>query len=144
MIGGGGPRVLRLAARHAAIVGLLAQFDRHGRPMLRQGTEAATLQKIATLRRAAGTRFEALELNVLVVDAGLAGGTRPIGRSAVALLKEAGAGLVGGSPYVLYGTVERLRETLLRRRERLGISYYIWSARRMESMAPLVEALAGR
>ena len=144
MIGGGGPRVLRLAGRHAAIVGLLAQFDRNGRPMLRQGTEAATKQKIATLQRAAGSRFEALELNVLVVDAGLAGGERPLARSALALLKGAGADLVGGSPYVLSGTVERLRDTLLRRRERLGISYYIWSSRRMETMAPLVEALAGR
>jgi hypothetical protein len=54
------------------------------------------------------------------------------------------APLVGGSPYVLYGTLERLREQLLRRRERLGISTYIWSARHAERMAPLVEALAGR
>jgi len=34
LIGGGGPRMLRLAARHAQIVGLLPQFDAHGRPML--------------------------------------------------------------------------------------------------------------
>ncbi len=144
MVGGGGPRVLRLAAREAQIVGLLAQFDRHGRPMLQQGTEAATARKVEILRRAAGSRFEALELNVLVVDAALAGGERGLGRSAVALLKEAGSGLVGGSPYVLYGSVAHLREALLRRRERLGISYYIWSARHVQTMAPLVEALAGR
>lgn len=144
MVGGGGPRILRIAARHASIIGLLAQFDARGRPMLRQGTEAATLGKVDTLRRAAGDRFDTLELNVLVVDAALAGGERSLGASALALLKGAGAGVVGGSPYVLYGTVERLRETLLRRRERLGISYYIWSSRHIETMAPLVEALAGR
>lgn len=144
MVGGGGPRVLRLAARHAQIVGLLAQFDRHGRPMLQQGTEAATAHKVEIVRRAAGDRFGQLELNVLVVDAALAGAERPLGRSAVALLKGAGAGLVGGSPYVLYGTVGQLREALERRRAELGISYYIWSARHLETMAPLVAALAGR
>lgn len=144
MVGGGGPRVLRLAARHAQIVGLLAQFDRHGRPMLQQGTEAATARKVEIVRRAAGDRFGQLELNVLVVDAALAGAERPLGRSAVALLKGAGAGLVGGSPYVLYGTVGQLREALERRRAELGISYYIWSARHLETMAPLVAALAGR
>ena len=54
------------------------------------------------------------------------------------------APVVGGSPYVLYGTLDRLREQLLRRRERLGISTYIWSARHTDAIAPLVEALAGR
>ena len=33
---------------------------------------------------------------------------------------------------------------VLRRRERLGISYYVWSARAVDAMAPVVEALAGR
>ena len=35
------------------------------------------------------------------------------------------------------------RETLLRRRERLGISYYVFASRLMEPMAPVVDALAG-
>ena len=144
MVGGGGPRVLRLAARSADIVGLLAQFDVRGRPMLRQGTEAATAAKVEIVRRAAGDRFPALELNALVVDAALSGGASSLASSAVALLKRGGSALVGGSPYVLYGTVDQLRDALLRRRERLGISYYIWSSRRLEQMAPLVEALAGR
>ncbi len=144
LVGGGGPRVLRLAARHASIVGLLAQFDRFGRPMVQQATERATATKIETLRAAAGDRFETLELNVLVVDAALAAADQPISRAAIAMLKAGGAGLVGGSPYVLYGTLDRLRESLLRRRERLGISYYVWSQRHLERMAPLVAALAGR
>jgi hypothetical protein len=37
-----------------------------------------------------------------------------------------------------------MRERLLRRRDKLGISYYTVPGRSMESMAPLVEALAGR
>jgi probable F420-dependent oxidoreductase len=143
LIGGGGPRMLRLAAREADIVGMLAQFSRGGRPMLWQGTEAATAAKVETVREAAGGRFAQLELNVLVVDCGLVGGGAPLRRSAIALAKSIGPAAVGGSPYVLFGTLAQLREQLLARRERLGISYYVWSARHVETMAPLVAELAG-
>lgn len=143
LIGGGGPRMLGLAAREADIVGLLPQFDPRGRPILRQATEGATARKVALVREAAGARFEQLELNVIVSDAGLIGsGAGPLA-STLTLGKGAGAGLVG-TPYVLYGTLSRLRDLLLRRRDRLGISYYALPARTMETMAPLVEALGGR
>jgi probable F420-dependent oxidoreductase len=143
-IGGGGPRLLRIAAREADHVGLLPQFDASGRPIFSQSTERATEEKVATVREAAGQRFGSLELSVLVADCGLVGAGAGPGSSAAARLKSMAAPLVGGSPYVLYGTLDRLREQLFRRRERLGISTYIWSARHAEAMAPLVEALAGR
>jgi len=146
LIGGGGPRMLRIAAREADIVGLLTQFDSHGRPIATQATEAQTADKVATVREAAGSReaFERLELNVLVASAGLVGsGSSPLG-SAASAIKAVAPRVVGGTPYLLHGTLGQVRETLLRRRERLGISYYVWSARVMETMAPVVEALAGR
>ena len=146
LIGGGGPRMLRIAAREADIVGLLTQFDSHGRPIASQGTEAQTAHKVAIIRDAAGSReaFERLELNVLVASAGLIGsGSSPFG-SVASAIKAVAPRVVGGTPYLLHGTLGQVRETLLRRRERLGISYYIWSARAVETMAPVVEALAGR
>ncbi len=142
MIGGGGPRMLRLAAREANIVGLLPQFDRQGRPMIRQATGAATARKVALLREAAGARFEELELNVLVADAGLVDGRRPAA-AASSLPRAVAAGLIG-TPYLLHGTLRRLETLLRRRRDELGISYYVFPARSMETMAPLVEKLAGR
>ena len=45
---------------------------------------------------------------------------------------------------LLYGTLKGVRDQLLRRRDRLGISYYTFPSRAMETMAPLVEALAGK
>ena len=48
------------------------------------------------------------------------------------------------SPYALHGTRRSMRELLERRRERLGISYYVIPGPAMESMAPLVEDLTGR
>ena len=146
LIGGGGPRMLRIAAREADIVGLLTQFDTRGRPIFNQATEAQTTSKVAIIREAAGSQeaFERLELNVLVQDAGLVGsGASPIG-SVISVVKSAAPSLVGGSPYLLHGTLSQMRETLLRRRERLGISYYVFRARHMEPMAALIEALAGR
>ena len=74
MIGGGGPRMLRIAARQAEIVGLLPQFDPRGRPRVIQATEGATRAKADIVRAEAGERFAELDLNVIVFDAGLVGG----------------------------------------------------------------------
>jgi probable F420-dependent oxidoreductase len=143
LIGGGGPRLLRLAARHANIVALQPQMDQRGRPMVRQATEGATAHKIAILRAAAGPRFEDLEINVIVGDAGLAGSDRPPLESLAAATKSIATALVE-TPYALYGTLGQLRDRLLRRRDRLGITYYAIPGRAMEAMAPLVAALGGR
>lgn len=61
-----------------------------------------------------------------------------------AIAKSIGPRVVGGTPYVMYGTLTQLREQLERRRDQLGISYYVWRARLMEPMAPVVADLAGR
>ena len=143
LVGGGGPRMLRLAAREADIVAMLPQFDARGRPLVRQATETATGRKVSILREAAGRRFDELELNVIVADAGLVGSGRPVRASLLAALKAAGAGLIG-TPYVLFGTRAQLRDVLQRRRDRLGISYYAIPAHAMEAMGPLVADLAGR
>ncbi|MGD0862867.1 MAG: TIGR03621 family F420-dependent LLM class oxidoreductase [Candidatus Limnocylindrales bacterium] len=142
-IGGGGPRMLRLAGREADIVGLVPGFSAHGRVLVRQATESATTEKVALIREAAGDRFERLELNLWLGDAGLVGSGNSLFGSVAAAARWAPTALYG-SPYVLYGTLSSVREKLLRRRERLGISYYTIPSHAMESMAPLVEALAGR
>jgi probable F420-dependent oxidoreductase len=142
-IGGGGPRMLKLAAREAEIVGLTPGFDKNGGVRVRQSTETATAEKIALIRGVAGDGFERLEINLWLGFAGLIGG----GNSAFGTLTAAGwTALTSlyGSPYVLHGTPAAVREQLLRRRDRLGISYYTIPGRSMESMAPVVEALAGK
>lgn len=143
MLGGGGPRMLGIAAREADIVGFVPQFNAAGRPIVRQATEGALIEKVALVRTAAGERFEGLELNVFVALAGMVGGGSGVLPSSVAAGLAAAGGLVR-SPYMLHGTRARLRELLQRRRERLGISYYSIPQPAMESMAPLVEDLAGR
>jgi probable F420-dependent oxidoreductase len=143
IMGGGGPRMLRLAAREADIVGLIPRFSPRGRPTLADVTEAAAERKVAVIREAAGTRFDSLVLDIFIADAGMVGSRRPLPESLAAAGKAAVSGLIG-SPYLLYGTLRQLRDRLERRRNRLGISAYSIPQAAMESMAPLVEALAGR
>jgi probable F420-dependent oxidoreductase len=141
MLGGGGPRLLRMAAREAQIVGFAPQMGTAGRPMLRATTEAALADRVAIVRQAAGSRFEELELNVFVADAGVIGHGQPLPASLSAFVKSAGPAAIGGSPYLLYGSAAQLRERLLRRRDRIGISAYGIPSRAMEAFAPIVERL---
>ena len=142
-IGAGRPRMLRLAAREAEIVGLVPGFSAEGRPLIRQATETATAEKVALIKQEAGDLFERLELNLWLGDAGLVGSGNAILGSVAAAARWAPTARYG-SPYVLYGTLKSAREQLQRRRDRLGISYYTIPSHAMESMGPLVEALAGR
>lgn len=143
LIGGGGPRMLRFAAREADVVGLLPQFDPRGRPIVVQATDCATRAKAALVRDAAGDRWDSMDLNVLVFYAGLVGGREGVLTSArnAAL---AGAVSLVGTPYVLHGTPGRVRDILLRRRDTWGLNSYTFSSDSMESMAPIVDALSGR
>lgn len=141
MIGGGGPRMLRFAARHADIVALAPQVNADGQPHVAHLTTAATADKIEIVRAAAGSRFDALVLNVIVFDAAIDGEARSLLDGIASRLKASVATIVD-SPYFLYGSLDRLRRELLQRRERLGVSYYAIPEKVMEPFAPLARELA--
>jgi probable F420-dependent oxidoreductase len=142
-VGAGRPRMLRLAAREADVVGLVPGFDAQGRFLVGGATESAVAAKVAIVREAAGDRFERLELNIQLGDAGMIGSGNSLAGSVLAAAKRAPMAWYG-SPFVLFGTLASTRNQLQRRRDRLGISYYTIPGHAMEAMAPLVEALAGR
>lgn len=144
VIGGGGPRVLRLAAREADIVGInvdlrVGVIDERAGP---NATEEATTAKVDLIRTAAGERFAGLELQVrvhvaVVSDdrAGMAEALAPaLGISPAAAL---------ASPHALAGTVDQICADLVERRERWGISYLGVSVDAMDALAPVVARLAG-
>lgn len=142
-VGAGGPRMLRLAARTADIVGLIPQFSKSGIPRVTDATEGALARKVALLRETAGDRFDRLELSIYCADAGMVGSGHSIPGSLGSAVKRALVAPIG-SPYLLYGTLGALRDRLERRRAALGVSHYAIPHHAAESMAPLVEALAGR
>jgi probable F420-dependent oxidoreductase len=142
MIGAGGPRMLRFAARHADIVVLNPQFDADGQPMVAELTAGAAQRKIDVLRAEAGTRFEQLEISIYIADAGVTNEPRSLFDGIATRLKGAAAQLVD-SPFFLYGSVADLKRQLLERRERFGMSYVGIPAGSLESFAPLVRELRG-
>ncbi|MEX0750810.1 MAG: TIGR03621 family F420-dependent LLM class oxidoreductase, partial [Dehalococcoidia bacterium] len=68
MIGGGGKRVLRFAAREADIISVNFNLQEGavGAATMATGTAEATREKIGWIRDAAGSRFKDIELNVTI------------------------------------------------------------------------------
>jgi probable F420-dependent oxidoreductase len=141
MIGGGGPRMLRIAAREAQIIALAPSVNARGRPHLETVTTASVAKRIATLRRT--PRFSELELNVIVFDAAVTDAGRSIVDAMTARLKSAVTAIVD-TPFFMYGSRASLIEDLVARRERLGISYIAFPGRAMRALAPVVAALRGK
>jgi probable F420-dependent oxidoreductase len=142
MIGAGGPRMLRFAARHADIIILNPQLNAAGRPMLSEITAGATQRKIDALRADAGPRLGSRELGIYLADAGVTDEPRSLLDGMATRLKGAAAQLVD-SPFFLYGSVADLRRQLLERRERFGTSYVGVPEKIFEAFAPLVQELRG-
>ncbi|TME88359.1 MAG: TIGR03621 family F420-dependent LLM class oxidoreductase [Chloroflexi bacterium] len=142
MIGGGGPRVMRLAARHADIVTFAPQTSVRGRARLDAIRENALAERVTQFRAAAGARADSIELNVFVFDAAVTDRAPSLMDAVSAQLRRAANGIVR-SPFVLYGSRSSLRELLIERRERLGISYISVPGNAMREFAPIVEELRG-
>ena len=130
LIGAGGPRMLRLAAGHADIVGIL--------PAPIKGSEdtddpadrmpAALDAKLAILREAAGDRFAGLELSAFVTIR-LTDHRRAATEELIAARGWGATTVeeVWEMPTILIGSAAQVREDLLRRRERFGLSYLVTS-----------------
>jgi len=142
MIGGGGPRMLRFAARHADIIALNPRFTADAQPVLADLTTGAVERKLARLRAEAGDRLASVELNIFVIDAGVTDEPRSLFEAFATRLKGAATGIVD-SPFFLYGSVADLQRQLLERRERLGITYFGLPDKAMEAFAPVVRELRG-
>jgi probable F420-dependent oxidoreductase len=146
IIGGGGPKILGVAAREAAIVGINA-FLRAGEPTatesVRSLTPAATDQKVEWLRAAAGDCFDELELQTLVGFVLSTDDRASIGQGmAAAFGVEPEEALA--APVTLVGTQDQMIETLEERRERWKMSYIVVPSESLELFAPVVARLAGK
>lgn len=144
LIGGGGKRVLGIAAREADIVGVNPNLSAGyvGPEVAQSARPARYRERIEWVREAAGDRFDDIELQVLTflvqivpnreeVAAGLAPmfGVEPDEALEI--------------PLALVGTVDQIVETLQQRREEYGFSYIVVHDPEMEAFAPVVAALAG-
>lgn len=143
VIGGGSKRILTVAGQEADIVGLTTRALPDGSKDNADMTAASATRKVSWVREAAGDRFDELELTIMVSDVVMTDV-----RQAAADRLATGLGVSGDdvleSPHLLIGTIDEMVETLQRRRELFGISYYVVVEGYMEKLAPVVARLAGQ
>ena len=153
LVAGGGPRMLRIAARHADIIGLLpvkksnAEWADQNVP---DASAEATDAKIRTIREAAGERYDRIELQltvpfVVVTDdrpgvAAAIAGSLPADPS----VPPADVDAILSTPYVLLGSQDEICATLIERRERWDFSYYAFGSELVDTVAPIIARLAGK
>jgi probable F420-dependent oxidoreductase len=147
-IGGGGRRTIELAAREAQIVGLAPRILSGQRGDPASITWAATEEKLAWVRAAAGDRYDELEFNVypsqwpVVVTDDLHGeARRVIDRMRERTGQELTERDVIDSPHIFIGSIDRFVEKFRELRERLGISSFLIGD--LADLGPVVERLAG-
>lgn len=143
-LGGGGKRILTLAAREADILGFTAILKPGGVGfVMTDVTAEATAQKAAWVREAAGERYPQLEINSFVFKVALTD-RREATAAHMAPYLGLSAEQILGSPHFLIGTAEQIGEDLLRQREWFGISYYsILGDENIEALGPVIARLAG-
>ncbi|HZO97275.1 MAG TPA: TIGR03621 family F420-dependent LLM class oxidoreductase [Gaiellaceae bacterium] len=133
LVGGGGKRVLELAATVADTISISRNMQRGPAGSWRRtatgfdGGAARVEERLDWIRAAAGERFSQLELHAIVnrvivtrnPSSAAAAAGRALGLSVEDVLE---------SPHFLVGTVEQVADTLEQRRERWGISYWTLSS----------------
>ncbi len=154
-LGGGGPRMLRLAGREADIVSIVASL----RSGAITGESAADLSaervrtKIAWIREGMAAAGRSADQVTISINHWLVRVTPTVSEGKDFLARIAGRNgvppeMLATSPAVLVGTVDELADRLEERRERYGISHLQLDAgvapSDVDSLMPLVARLAGR
>jgi len=156
MIGGGGKKLLSVAARQADIVQLMPS-NPNGRSLLdaSQFSGDAIEEKIGWIRDAAGSRFPEIELSAQLLECAVT--DRPdehlsdfAQRIAMVTARMGGADVafdpdeLGHSPIVAVGALDEVCDQLIETRQRYGINYFAAPVdARPEVLAPVIARLAG-
>jgi probable F420-dependent oxidoreductase len=139
LVGGGGPRLLRFAAREADIVALNPRSLPAGALDPGDVLAAAVDRKMAWVRQAAGARWDELEINVVVFDVdpdfGRRSGPPPPRTHGIAEEE------LPQSPHYLVGDPSAMVEQLLEGRERWGISYVAMRPAHLPALAEVIRRL---
>jgi probable F420-dependent oxidoreductase len=149
LIGGGSRGVLRVAARHADIVGLTGFSHVDGTSRLTHFTDASLRERLTFVRGLPRDRDEPLRFQALVQLLRVTDDRRA---AAEALVAEWGDGLpltvdeVLASPFLLLGSVEAIADQVRERSERLGIeTWTVFTGRPvdpdLDDLAAMAEAL---
>ena len=145
LIGGGGRRVLSIAAREADIVGINGTLTAGviGVEAVSTMTAAEVDKKVAIVAEAGAHRLADIEMNIRTFFVKVTDDRRGT-VDAIAGMFGIPAEFVEESPFALIGSVDSVIETILAARERWGFSYFIVGGENIEEIAPVVAALRGK
>jgi len=144
LVGAGGPRMLRLAARHADIVGVLPAPIRDSTDSddPRDRLPAAFDAKISVVREAAGGRFVDLEINsfgtFIITDERRAETVNLIARRGWTGID---VETVWQMPTLFIGSPQQIRSDLRARQDRFGLSYLVAGENDLPTLAAIVSDL---
>jgi probable F420-dependent oxidoreductase len=147
MIGGGRPRMLRLAGREADIVGVMTIGVGTGVVVddPRARMSAAVAEQISWVRDGAGDRFDAIEL-CTGIDVTITDDRR--GQTEALIQRRGWSGFtvedVWDMPAIHIGSVDQVVEDIERSRAEFGFSYFVVSDGLQEALVPIVARLLGR
>ena len=145
LIGGGGPRVLRFAAREADIVGINATLTSGAvdASTFASMTADAVDEKVGVVRAAAedAGRLDDIEMNIRAFMVFV---TDDVDQAISTLAEFTGApgDVIADSPFALVGPPSKIVDDLRERRERWGFSYVIVGQNDIDAFAPVVAELA--
>jgi probable F420-dependent oxidoreductase len=144
LIGGGGKKLLTLAAQSADIVGINPTIVARSINPRSMATAAADVvdEKIAWVEEAAGDRFGEIELQLQLFKTQVTDDPGPV---IDGLAKAFGLPpeVVATAPFFQIGSVAQIKENLIAMRERWGISYIVCQNDGTQALAPIVAELAG-
>jgi probable F420-dependent oxidoreductase len=138
VLGGGGRKMLDLAARHADIVSLNPQML-STRPVWNSATLDATREKSRYVISAAGDRADHLELAIIVYHVFPRATANDIATASRSLGIDGDA--VAESPHCLIGDAPTMAASLLALREDIGTSYIIVPESEADRLAPVIDLL---
>lgn len=145
IIGGGGRKILDLAARNAQIVGINPSLAAGmiGTEVARTVGPERFMERVDWVKESAGDRIDEIELQCLTVVAQVVDNSYSW-LSEVAPAFGITAEEAKEIPIVLAGSVDEIIETLEMRRTRFGFSYWVIHQQEMQAFAPVVAALDGK
>ncbi len=145
LIGGGGKRVLSIAAREADIIGINGNMAAGvvGPEAIATMTYEAVAERVALVREVAAERIDDIELNIRAFFLSVTD-DRAARLTQVAGFISVEDSMIDTSPFALIGSTSEIIDQLVRRREELGFSYVIVGGDDVEPFAPVVAQLAGR
>tara|TARA_B100000686_G_scaffold289323_1_gene315937 strand:- start:1695 stop:2660 length:966 start_codon:yes stop_codon:yes gene_type:complete len=145
MVGGGSPRVLRLAGREADIVSL--NFNNRagmiGPDGVQKSTQEETLKKIGWIKEGAGDRFADLEIEIGAYFTVVTDDAKPVVAGFAQMFGCTEEEMVH-HPHTLFGSVDSICEEIERRREEYGITYFTVGEDNLEAFAPVVARMTGK